>query len=858
MNDKALAPDEDVDLTNCDREPIHIPSTIQPFGCLIACSHDWIVTHVSQNLDDVLGLSSEDLPGTLLTQYLTSEAVHEIRSRLQVLTGDDGIERLFQIPVIEGGGKFDVAVHLSGRNIVLEFEPSMPGRAGDQAAYVRPLISRLNKAASSSQLFDMAVRQVRALTGFDRVMMYRFAADDSGEVVAESHATGMEPFNGLRYPASDIPKQARALYLRSLLRIISDTDAEPVPIVPERNAHGQPLDMSLAGLRAVSPIHIEYLQNMGVGASMSISIIRGGKLWGLIACHHRKARVLSYEIRSAAEMFGQIFSFVLEQVLSNEERAQLGTSRAVHDRLMSSLSTSSDIGDNFETFTDAVAEVIEWDGAALSHGQHYTARGKAPTREAFLPLQRFLNTAASGTIYHTDNLKAVYPQAEDLGHDIAGLLAIPVSREPRDYIVLFRREIARSVRWAGNPNKPVTVGPNGARLTPRKSFETWQEVVRDTSAPWTAAEVQAAEGLRATLIEIILRLTDSARRDSTRAQERQELLIAELNHRVRNMLNLIRGLVKQSADTTTSVSDFTEVLGGRIHALARAHDQLTSDQWAPLPLSALIETEASGFLSNAAERVEFSGADPMLPPLAFSTLALMFHELMTNSSKYGALSVPGGRAIVEATEEDRGGVSFTWKERGGPPVQPPSRRGFGTAIVERSIPHELKGRAELHYHVGGVEAEFYLPGSQIAGFNRTDPSPRRADTPTVVPSTPDAPKIDRVLLVEDNMIIGLDAEDILRDLGAQDVQLVASNTAALELLDRREFDMAMLDVNLGTETSRLTAERLVEMGIPFIFATGYGETIGLTDVSEKPVPVVQKPFSNDSIGRAIAKLVWGE
>lgn len=841
-----------VDLTNCEREQIHILGHVQDIGCLIAVSHDWIITHVSDNIGRFFDTTPDDLIGVPLSRFLDGDVLHDIRSKLQILSGADAVERIFHLDVVEGAQPMDVAIHSSGQMIVLEFEPSNSGQAGDQAALVRPMIDRMNAATSSAKLMELAVRQVRALTGFDRVMMYRFAGDGAGEVVAEAARGDLEPFKGLRYPASDIPPQARALYERSLIRIIADVNGARSQVLPVLGPEGKPLDMSMSSLRAVSPIHLEYLRNMGVEASMSISVLRRGKLWGLIACHHTQARALDYETRSAAEMFGQLLSFVLDQLLNDEEQSGLRDARDVHDRLVSNVVLGGNISDNFDLFADAIAEVIPWDGAIASINGTFQSRGLAPGEQSFAAMLPFLNGAQKGKIFAVSNIAKVYPDAASLGSEVAGLLAIPVSRKPGDYVVLFRREIAKTVTWAGDPNKSVEVSQEiSGRLTPRTSFSAWQEVVRGSSHPWEPSEILAAESLRNTLVEIILRLTDSANEDRDRARERQELLIAELNHRVRNILNLIRGLIGQTASGRASIADFTDVLGGRVHALARAHDQLTSKQWEPASLHGLINAEVNGFLDDDA-RITVTGPDPMLRPLAFSTLALVVHELLTNSVKYGALSVPAGRVSIAMEMDKDGGVSILWRESGGPAVNAPLRHGFGTAIIERSIPHELHGRAEVRYALTGLEASLYIPSAQIARMRTITQVGAEKSVAAIAARAPLT--IGTALIVEDNMIIGMDAEGILEELGAKEVFLLGNNAAALDLLSRVKVAVALLDVNLGAETSAPVARRLQELGVPFMLTTGYGEVRGMDGVGES-VPVLQKPFSDEAIRAGLRKLL---
>jgi two-component sensor histidine kinase len=251
-------------------------------------------------------------------------------------------------------------------------------------------------------------------------------------------------------------------------------------------------------------------------------------------------------------------------------------------------------------------------------------------------------------------------------------------------VVLFRQEIIRSVRWGGDPYKPVEYGPNGPRLTPRESFAEWKELVEAHAKPFSASELRVAETLRATLTEVVLRMADEAMSQRQLANERQELLIAELNHRVRNILGVIRGLVRQSKPHDDDIESFVKLVDGRIHALARAHNQITDDHWGPAPIQALIDAETAAFLADKPDRIITTGGYVLLNPQAYSTMALVIHELVTNSAKYGSLS-DSGAVSMDWKREENGDLVVTWREHGGPPVSPPSRRGFGTTIIERSV-----------------------------------------------------------------------------------------------------------------------------------------------------------------------------
>ncbi|WP_419826046.1 HWE histidine kinase domain-containing protein [Sphingomonas sp.] len=846
-------PEHHVDLTNCDREPIHVPGSIQPFGFLLALSSDWLIARASANTACFIGQEPQALLGRPLADVLGMEAVHAIRNRVALLRGPDASERIFALKVPGADRGFDVAVHLSGSTIIVELEPCQPEH-GDGAGTIRSMMARLDHAPDLTAFLREGARQVRALTGFDRVMVYRFTDGGDGEVMAEAVRSGIGSFLGLRYPHTDIPRQARGLYLRNLFRIIADTGGDRVPVLPERDERGQPLDLSLSVLRAVSPIHIEYLVNMGVGASLSISIVIDGKLWGLFACHHYGPRCPGLERRSTAELFGQMFAMKLETIERREASAFADRARIVGERLLVQLAGDASLRDDPAWLAETLEPAIPADGIGVVINGHVALAGQAPDDAQFRALTLALNRSTAGRIFATDRIADFMPEAEAWADRAAGMLALPISRSPRDYVVLFRREILRSVRWAGDPYAPKEFGPNGDRLSPRKSFEAWSETVSGRSAPFTPLEQQVAESLRATLIEVVLRMSDEAHAERQQAAERQELLIAELNHRVRNILGLIRGLVRQSKGAGQTVDEFVGELDGRIHALARAHNQITSDNWGPAPLRALIETEAAAYLGGKSARVRTAGPEVLLMPQAFSTMALVLHELVTNSAKYGGLSDSGH---VEASWSiDRvGDLVLDWRESGGPPVQPPKRQGFGSTIIRRSIPYDLGGEAKIDFRVTGLHACFTIPGRHL-GERR---APLASDPPHHAAPAPAAdtgrPVIEGdVLLVEDSLIIAMDAEDILLRLGAERVQTAASVGAAMIELDAAPPRLAVLDVNLGAETSLPVADRLRAMGVPYIFASGYGEQARLPD-AHADVPMIQKPYTIESIGRALAGLM---
>ena len=852
-------PTQSVDLTNCDREPIHLLGAIQPIGFLLALSGDWLVSRVSANFANFFDVEPADVLGKPAASVFSADAIHAIRNRLALLRSPDASERIFRCGLFEEGELFDIAIHMIDGLIVIEGERSSDHAYGDATGTVRGMMARLDGAPTIEKFFNEGARQIRALTGFDRVMVYQFDEDSSGEVVAESAKPGIGSFLGLHYPSNDIPRQARELYKRNMLRVIADVDGVPVPIVPQLDERKKPLDLSLSVLRSVSPIHIEYLRNMGVRASMSISILVEGELWGLVACHHYSPRCPSFERRSVAELFAQMFAMRIE---SRERKAMVEyehRARDISDRLLSIIASDESLIGDPTILNDIMNEAIPADGVGIWLNGNYAFAGSTPDTRGFADIVNALNGAAAQKIYATDRIADLVPGAERFMHQATGMLAIPISRSPRDYVVLFRQERVRSVRWGGDPHKPVEYGPNGPRLTPRESFEEWKELVQGRSNRFTQPELRVAETLRATLLEVVLRMADEASVHRREANERQELLIAELNHRVRNILSLIRGLIRQSRPSNDGdLEDFARTIDQRIHALARAHNQITDDRWGPAPLQALFEAEIAAFLSGKKERIHLDGEPVQLNPQAYSSMALVIHELVTNSAKYGSLS-DAGDVNVSWRRDNSDALVIDWVEVGGPPVQEPTRKGFGSTIIQHSVSYDLGGSAEVDFASDGFRARFVIPAKHVVvpDENQTLASakaPLRDALPSATDFNPALLAGKKVLLVEDSLIISLDAEDVLRRLGAKNVNAEATVPGAIAGIELEKPDLAVLDINLGDTTSFTIADRLTQLGVPFLFATGYGEQARLPErLMDRPV--LQKPYTLGMLSRRLPEIL---
>jgi light-regulated signal transduction histidine kinase (bacteriophytochrome) len=840
-----------MDLSACEREPVHIPGSIQPFGCLIAFSlPTWSISQLSLN---ALGLLEAEDAGTLLGQPIElifpPKVIHDLRNTFQAAMISGFAERLADVAVGPDDERRDILVYPSGQSAVIEIihGGGVDTVRTDPTSLVKTVVDRLRRTPNFQAFLSSAARQVRAVTGYDRVMIYRFLEDDSGQVVAEAVRGGLPPFLHLHYPASDIPIQARNLFKRQWLRMIPNVDYEPDPIVPAVNASGAQLDLTLSALRSASPIHLQYLRNMGSAATLTVSILDGDRLWGLIACHHETPRRISAATCAAVELLGQVFSAQIEAKQQRDRMALIAKAHDAHDRLMAAMRPEETIFQNLKSFETLLQAMIPCDGIGIWTENRFEGAGLTPPADAIEQLVQFLNQGPSDRIFVTRQLTEHVADASRYVAEASGMIAIPFSRAPKDYLLLFRREVVQTVQWGGNPNKPTQPSAATGVIGPRASFAAWQEQVRGTSLPWRSSETTIAETLRVSLLDMMLRRANILDRERRIAQESQLLLVAELNHRVKNVLAIIHSLVRQSAQGAGSVEVFRADLQSRIHALSIAHDQLTQSHWKAAPLQTLIEVEAQAWTDVGETRLDLVNAGPpvMVEARAYQTLALVLHELMTNAAKYGALSVADGRLSISWGIEDDGALALVWREENGPAVIAPKRRGFGSLVIEQSIPFELKGQALVEYKPGGVHARFIIPAPFV-----------ERGSAGVVPQHVALPKVQAdlrgksLLLVEDSMMIALDAQTMLQNCGA-DVEVAANTSDARRAIKVNSFDAAILDVNLYTETSFLIAEDLLERAIPFVFATGYGEKVTVPE-RFRNILVVSKPYEEYTLRAALA------
>ncbi|MBE9045092.1 GAF domain-containing protein [Pleurocapsales cyanobacterium LEGE 10410] len=505
---------QDVNLTNCDREPIHIPNLIQPHGVLLAVSAtEYKILQVSLNTLDILGREPQSLLNQSLSELLGEKQVWAIKGCLA-----EDFEQINPLSVnLTGEGKeltFKAIVHSYEDIVLVELEPSQSNKEVnffDFYKLVKSPITRIQNTFTLEELCNTIATEVRQITGFDRVMVYRFDREGAGQVIAEAARQDLEPFLGLHYPATDIPKQAKHLYTLNFLRLIPDATYEPVGLIPQFNPLTQkPLDLSMSVLRSVSPLHTEYLANMGVAASMSISLLKNKRLWGLIACHHNTPKQVSYETRTVCELLGQVVSFELANKEDNQDLDYRMKLKSIQSKFVETISQAEELKAGLTQNPAHLLDLVGATGVALSFGAETTLIGKTPDERAIQAMLPWLETQFDEeVVYETNSLAQVYPAAEANNEVASGLLALLISRVQKTFIIWFRPEVIQTVDWGGNPHKPSDIDEQGnLRLLPRKSFAKWQETVRCKSLPWKSCEVEAALELRSSIVSIILRKAD--------------------------------------------------------------------------------------------------------------------------------------------------------------------------------------------------------------------------------------------------------------------------------------------------------------------------------------------------------------
>lgn len=514
-----------VTLTNCEHEPIHIPGKIQPHGFLLGITMQWKIDFCTENVAAYFGVSHTQMLGKDFSAVFGATAENEILA----YTNGDEFKDAFPLEIELLGSLFQINIHKSEGIYILEAELLFADQEKLANAYKQTIqfVSQMNKTTSLKDLCALVAQGTREITGYDRVMIYRFDEQYNGEVFAEDCREDLEPFLGLHYPHTDIPAQARELYIKNLLRLIVDIDYEPVPIYTVDDKEGKNLDLSLSILRSTSPIHVEYLKNIGVGATLTISLIHHGKLWGLIACHHYSKKNISPEIRLAAKLQGQFITSQIDIRQSNDEYISAQKTNLALEQL-----TSLELPvlkESLEKIVSApqLLEIANASGVSIITRDKIYKNGLTPSDKQIIDLLRHLKNKNNTDFFSTNKISDHFPEFDE-NSNFAGI--IYHSLGSNGHVIWFRPETISEIKWGGDPEKRIVKDSKG--LHPGNSYNIYKQIVKNQSSNWKLYEINAASQYTHTLYNHLILIMLSEEEEKYRSQSE---ILKETNSELENI-----------------------------------------------------------------------------------------------------------------------------------------------------------------------------------------------------------------------------------------------------------------------------------------------------------------------------------
>jgi two-component system, chemotaxis family, sensor kinase Cph1 len=638
-----------IDLTQLKQPAIHISTQVQAHGVLFVLQEpDLQILQVSSNTFSLFGIAPTDMLNLNLEEVLDTFQVDRLKAGL----AHDNLELVNPTKIWirrkERGDDylvFDAIFHRSPDGVlVLELEPASAQENIPFLSFyhlARASINQLESTANLGDFCQIIVQEVRKVTGFDRVMLYKFDDDGHGAVIAEEKLDAMESYLGLHFPESDIPRPARKLFVSNWIRIIPDTQSDSVALIPAVNpTTQQPTDLTLSILRSPYPCHTDYLHNMGVGASLTISLVKEQKLWGIIACHHLTPKHVPYELRKACEFLGRV---IFSELSTREETADYNYRMKlaqVQSQLVEYMSQDDNFVNGLIAHQPNLLDLTAAHGAAICFNGSWTTVGRTPQPDDLNFLVQWLAKNVDDEVFYTDSLPQLYLDAEKYKDLASGLLALLISK--RTCVLWFRPEVVQTVNWGGDPSHAFELQElqGQLRLCPRKSFELWKETVRLKSLPWKQVEVNAASELRKAIVNIVLRQADELAQ-LAQDLERSNAELQEPLNQVANYVQLLEMRYENQLDQDANEFIDFAVEGVSLmqtlidDVLAYSKVDLQGIEWQLTE----VETPLSQALGNLRGRIAETHAeithDPLPTIVADSTqLMQLFQNLIGNAIKF--------------------------------------------------------------------------------------------------------------------------------------------------------------------------------------------------------------------------------
>jgi light-regulated signal transduction histidine kinase (bacteriophytochrome) len=826
-------------LDECNSEPIQTPGRIQGYGAVIAFHLDsLIVSYCSLNIDAYFQEELKTILGNSVKSIFNSKEFHQIANVASHRS--TYLKREHVLMTTLNNQEVDISLFRTDDYVVLEIIPiTQPKSSIEITGNLKWVLDHIRSRETVREILNISVNALKKITDFDRVKVYRFHPDHSGEVVAEVNNGRMDSYLGLRFPASDIPPIARELFLKIPIRHLYDTSCEGVAMVKAAGV-STPLNLSLGILRGNSPIHNQYLKNMGVASTLTLPIIIHDKLWGLFSLHHQRKKILTSEVAYTAELIGQLASMVLEQTI---EKAALKKIRELEleGKGFITLNQSPHYLKKFwSAYKEKLQELVRCDGVAYQIDQKILMHGDCPIKKGVISLSKNLDFREE-EIFHFTDLSEI--TTENLKKTRGALILRINDQNPKIYIYFFRNDIEQEIKWAGDPKKDLVIEKNKVRLHPRSSFNHFKQLSKGKSELWDSEVL--------TLAEIALAIFKKAVKSEKATSNRLKIIVHELNHRLRNILTLVRSISRQTAKEVESIDHYVDSLEHRILALAQANNLLTKSSYNSVDLKALLVSVIPS-LCNHPDAITYNGPDVKLGSNIIPIMVLIIHELTTNAVKYGSLSIKQGELEI-SWNIGREYLCIVWKELGGPMVSPPKKKGFGTTIIANAISYEFGGTSTIDFQKQGLQVTLKIP-NHLIGENETSNfvAEQIQEVSTVIKL--DKSKKINVLILEDDYINAEDIKSTVASFKVNQINLFSNQKEALESLEKMEYHLVFLDVNLKQETSIEVANYCEEIGVPFYYLTGYGKSF-LSEGTFPNAPVLLKPIRRNQIKQIIRKYI---